>query len=61
MKQREKDGAYDKGKEVIADGRRTAETEAAEDVDGSRISPGRMRVCSRSPTAIGDDSQRDGI
>jgi len=34
--------------------------EVAEDVDGSRISSGRMRVRSRLLTAINGDSQRDG-
>ena len=42
---------------MIVDGRRTAGTEVAEDVDGLRISPGRMRVCSRSPVAISGDSR----
>ena len=34
--------------------------EAAENVNGSRISSGRMQVCLRLPTAIGGDSRRDG-
>ena len=45
-------------KKLVTDGRRMAETEAAESVYGSRISPGRMRVFLRLPTAIGGDSRR---
>jgi len=43
--------------EVVADGRRTAETKAAEDVDSSRDSPGRMWVCWRSPAEDKGDSR----
>jgi len=35
---------------MVADGRRMVGTEAAKDVDGSRISPEWMRACSRSST-----------
>ena len=39
---------------------RSVETEDAEEVDGSRISPERMWVCSHSPAEDDSDSLRDG-
>ena len=35
--------------------------ESAEEVDGSKMSPERMRVCSRSSAKDDGDSRRDGM
>jgi len=51
--------ANDKGKKWLPTADQTAGVETAEDVDGLRISLGRMRVCSRSPTAFNGDTRRD--
>ena len=58
-RERERGALTTKRKEVYHGVGSPAEAEAADGVDGSRISPKRMWVCSRLPAASGGDSRRD--
>ena len=57
-KERKGETTHGKGGEMVADARRTAGTEAAEDVDSSRISPKWVCACLRLLTEDAGGSRR---